>query len=108
MTRATVVASGLYFGEGPRWRAGRLWFSDFYAHAVKSLDTSGVVRTELEIDDQPSGLGWLPDGRLLVVLVPRHVAAARSGRAHRPNWREASSFMISSVPPPIIITLTSR
>jgi sugar lactone lactonase YvrE len=69
MTRATVVASGLYFGEGPRWRAGRLWFSDFYAHAVKSLDTSGVVRTELEIDDQPSGLGWLPDGRLLVVAM---------------------------------------
>jgi len=29
------------------------------------------VRTELEIDDQPSGLGWLPDGRLLVVAMHR-------------------------------------
>lgn len=71
MARTTVVADGLHFGEGPRWRGGRLWFSDFYDHAVKTLDESGVVRTELEIDDQPSGLGWLPDGRLLVVAMHR-------------------------------------
>jgi len=71
MTKASVLAEGLYFGEGPRWHDGRLWFSDFYAHAVKSVDASGAVRTELEIDDQPSGLGWLPDGRLLVVAMHR-------------------------------------
>ena len=67
MTKATILTEGLFFGEGPRWRNGRLWFSDFYAHAVKSVGVDGVVRTELELDDQPSGLGWLPDGRLLVV-----------------------------------------
>jgi sugar lactone lactonase YvrE len=67
MTQATVLATGLYFGEGPRWHAGRLWFSDFYDHAVKSVDLAGSVRTELTIDDHPSGLGWLPDGRMLVV-----------------------------------------
>lgn len=67
MTRATTVAEGIYFGEGPRWHDGRLWFSDFHAHAVRSMDEHGAIRTELEIDDQPSGLGWLPDGRLLVV-----------------------------------------
>ena len=66
-TRAQAVVEGLYFGEAPRWHAGRLWFSDFHAHAVKSLEASGRVRTELQIDDRPSGLGWLPDGRLLVV-----------------------------------------
>jgi sugar lactone lactonase YvrE len=71
MTTATALAGGLYFGEGPRWRDGRLWFSDFYDHAVKSVDAAGVVRTELEIDDQPSGLGWLPDGRLLIVAMHR-------------------------------------
>jgi len=71
MTKARILASGLYFGEGPRWHAGRLWFSDFYDHAVKSVDESGGLRTELEIDDQPSGLGWLPDGRLLVVAMHR-------------------------------------
>jgi sugar lactone lactonase YvrE len=71
MTKARVLAEGLYFGEGPRWRDGRLWFSDFYDHAVKSIDSNGVTRTELEIDDQPSGLGWLPDGRLIIVAMHR-------------------------------------
>ncbi len=71
MASARILADGLYFGEGPRWHDGRLWFSDFYDHAVKSMDSAGSIRTELEIDDQPSGLGWLPDGRLLVVAMHR-------------------------------------
>jgi len=71
MTKARVLAEGLYFGEGPRWNRGRLWFSDFYDHAVKSIDSNGAVRTEFEIDDQPSGLGWLPDGRLVLVAMHR-------------------------------------
>src|SRR3954466_9118592 len=62
-----VLTGGIYFGEGPRWHEGRLWFSDFYAHAVKTVDLDGTVETVLEIDGQPSGLGWLPDGRLLFV-----------------------------------------
>ncbi len=69
MSDTSTLVDGLYFGEGPRWHDGRLWFSDFYAHAVKSIDESGQLRTELELDDQPSGLGWLPDGRLLVVAM---------------------------------------
>ena len=71
MTKARVLAEGMYFGEGPRWHQGRLWFSDFYDHAVKSIDSNGATRTEFEIDDQPSGLGWLPDGRLLLVAMHR-------------------------------------
>ena len=67
MGRATrVLARGIYFGEGPRWHQGRLWFSDFYAHAVKSVSLSGDLRVEFGIDDQPSGLGWMPDGSMLV------------------------------------------
>jgi sugar lactone lactonase YvrE len=69
MSDTKTLVEGLYFGEGPRWHEGRLWFSDFYAHAVQSIDESGQLRTELELDDQPSGLGWLPDGRLLVVAM---------------------------------------
>lgn len=69
--RATVLTSGLYFGEGPRWHQGRLWFSDFHEHAVKSVDPAGQMRTEFELDGPPSGLGWLPDGRLLVVAMHR-------------------------------------
>jgi sugar lactone lactonase YvrE len=57
MSDTTILLEGLCFGEGPRWHEGRLWFSDFYARAVKSVDENGAVRTELELDDQPSGLG---------------------------------------------------
>lgn len=62
-----VLAEGIYFGEGPRWHDGRLWFSDFYAHRVCSVDLAGDLRTELDLEGRPSGLGWMPDGSLLVV-----------------------------------------
>ena len=62
-----TLAGGIYFGEGPRWRDGRLWFSDFFGHRVCSVDLAGDLRSELELDGRPSGLGWMPDGSLLVV-----------------------------------------
>jgi len=36
-------------------------------HVVLSAGPGGDVRTELELEGEPAGLGWLPDGRLLVV-----------------------------------------
>src|SRR5262245_19334200 len=68
MTReVTKLVDGIDFGEGPRWRDGRLWYSDFFQHRVCAVSPDGTSETVLEIDDQPSGLGWLPDGRMLVV-----------------------------------------
>jgi sugar lactone lactonase YvrE len=79
MTRATrVLMEGIYFGEGPRWRDGRLWFSDFYAGAVKSVSLAGDGRTEFEVDDRPSGLGWMPDGSMLIVSMTRRQLLRRS------------------------------
>jgi sugar lactone lactonase YvrE len=63
----TVLLEGLYFPEGPRWHDGRLWFSDFYAHQVVAVDLEGHRETIVEVPNQPSGLGWDPEGRLLVV-----------------------------------------
>ena len=67
----TLVIDGIDFGEGPRWHEGRLWFSDFYQQTISSVeihaDGSGTRHVELEHDGRPSGLGWLPDGRLLFV-----------------------------------------
>jgi len=78
MGRATrVLADGLYFGECPRWRDGRLWFSDFYDHAVKSVSLAGDLRIEFVLDDQPSGLGWTPDGALLVVSMTKRQVLRR-------------------------------
>jgi sugar lactone lactonase YvrE len=82
MTTLVPVADGLRFPEGPRWHDGRLWFSDMHAHEVRSLDAgTGEQRVELEVPGQPSGLGWRPDGTLLVVsMTDRRLLAVRDGR----------------------------
>jgi hypothetical protein len=64
----TTVVTGQSYLECPRWHDGRIWFSDFYLHRVYSAaEDGGDLRIEAEVPQQPSGLGWLPDGRLLVV-----------------------------------------
>ena len=78
MKRTRVLCDGIYFGEGPRWHDGRLWFSDFHAHAVKSVSLSGDLRTEFEIEDRPSGLGWMPDGTMLVVSMTKRRVLRRA------------------------------
>lgn len=65
--RAEVVIDGLRFGEGPRWHEGRLWFSDMHDGWVLAMDASGELTRVCHVAAEPSGLGWLPDGRLLVV-----------------------------------------
>ncbi len=62
-----ILLTDLTFPEGPRWHEGRLWFSDFYAHEVVAVDMAGQRETIVKVPGQPSGLGWTPDGRLLVV-----------------------------------------
>lgn len=65
-----LLVDGVDFGEGPRWRDGCLWYSDFHQRAVYHVTPHGdrtAVHTDL--DDRPSGLGWLPDGSLLVVAM---------------------------------------
>jgi sugar lactone lactonase YvrE len=74
----TTLAEGIYFGEGPRWHDGRLWFSDFHAHAVKSVSLAGDCRVEFTIDDRPSGLGWMADGSALVVSMQKRQILRRA------------------------------
>jgi len=65
-SRAETFLSGLFFGECPRWHEDRLWYSDFFDRAVFSVSPDGERRVEVAGDVEPAGLGWLPDGRLLV------------------------------------------
>src|SRR6266571_6468384 len=67
ITDLRVVADGFHFLEGPRWRDGRLWVSDMHGQRVVTVTPDGIVEPIVEVPMQPSGLGWLPDGRLLVV-----------------------------------------
>lgn len=68
MTQATTVLfDQLSFPEDPRWHDGRLWFSDMAACRVMTVDLNGTPETVVDVPGRPSGLGWLPDGPLLVV-----------------------------------------
>src|ERR671926_1564864 len=68
MREISTVLRDLSYLECPRWHEGRIWVSDFYTHQVLSAREDGSdLRVEVEVPGQPSGLGWLPDGRLLVI-----------------------------------------
>lgn len=67
MTDLHLHLDNLTFPEAPRWHDGRLVLSDFYAHEVLSVDMAGTRRSLATVAGQPSGLGWHPDGRMMVV-----------------------------------------
>lgn len=60
------VLTGRKFLECPRWHEGRLWISDMRGHEVLSVGPDGDARVEIEFPGQPSGMGWMPDGTLLI------------------------------------------
>jgi sugar lactone lactonase YvrE len=69
----TLLEGGSFF-EAPRWKDGRWWVSDFYRHRVITVDSDGRSEHVLTVEGQPSGMGWMPDGSLLVVsMVDRRV-----------------------------------
>jgi sugar lactone lactonase YvrE len=77
-----TVLDGMSYLEGPRWHDGRLYVSDFYTGHVLAvdLDGEGEPETVVTVPGQPSGLGWLPDGSMLVVSMrDRRVLRLRDG-----------------------------
>jgi sugar lactone lactonase YvrE len=62
----TPLANGFCFGEGPRWFEGLLWFSDMLGEAVHTSDMRGSLTTLALPGHSPSGLGFRPDGSLLI------------------------------------------
>jgi len=63
------VLDGVHMPECLRWRDGTLWMVDIWGHQVLEVGAAGARRVvhEFPDDEDPAGLGWLPDGRLLVV-----------------------------------------
>jgi sugar lactone lactonase YvrE len=78
---ASVIAAGLVFPECPRWHADRLYLSDVHAHRVVELGPGGELSTVVELPgERPSGLGFAPDGTLLVATHrARHVVGVVDG-----------------------------
>jgi len=64
-----MLLNGLVFPEAPRWHDGKLWFSDMFSHRVLTVDLQGKSEVVAEFNDRPSGIGFLPEGTPIVVLV---------------------------------------
>ncbi len=65
--KSNVIIDDLGFPEGPRWKQNKLWFSDFRMKRVMTLNLKGQLQHIVKVNGQPSGLGWHPDGDLLIV-----------------------------------------
>ena len=77
----TQLADGFCFGEGPRWFEGLLWVSDMLGEAVHTVTLDGSVTTLALPGHAPAGLGFRPDGTLLIVSTERRVVLRYDGDA---------------------------
>jgi sugar lactone lactonase YvrE len=87
----TLLEGGAFF-ESPRWHEGRWWVSDFYRHLVLTVDTDGNTEEVLTVEGQPSGLGWLPNGDLLVVSMRDHRILRRSADGSVSEHADVSKY----------------
>jgi sugar lactone lactonase YvrE len=80
-----TILDGHALLEGARWRSGSLYVSDLFLHQILRIDPdSGRTTIVSELDDDPSGLGWLPDGTLVAVSVERrHLLAVGDDGTYR-------------------------
>lgn len=74
-TIQTLLDGGAFF-EGPRWRDGTWWVSDFYRRQVSRVAPDGAETVVVAVPAQPSGLGWLPDGSLVIASIPTTACCA--------------------------------
>lgn len=74
-----LVADHCLFTEDPRWRAGRLYFSDTIAGRVCAVDAAGRLEVVAQLDDHCSGLGFMPDGALLIVSAGKRQLVQQRG-----------------------------
>jgi sugar lactone lactonase YvrE len=69
-----------------------LFFSDQHDHRVVALSPDGATETIVEVPQQPSGLGWLPDGRMLVVSMLDRRVLRREDDGQLVEHADLSSF----------------
>jgi sugar lactone lactonase YvrE len=65
--KLTTLASGFGYVEGIRWHDGAVWFSDLTHNKVRRVSLDGTATEVADVPGTPIGLGWRPDGTLLVV-----------------------------------------
>ncbi|CAM2144903.1 Gluconolactonase [Pararobbsia alpina] len=61
-----IVARELSWPEAPRWHDGALYFSDCHHFRVMRVRPGEAPEKVADLPGRPSGMGFFPDGRLLV------------------------------------------
>ncbi|MGH3425796.1 MAG: SMP-30/gluconolactonase/LRE family protein, partial [Nocardioidaceae bacterium] len=90
----SVVLDGFSYTECPRWHDGRIWVADFYTYQVVSANADGSdVRVEADVPQQPSGIDWLPDGRLLLVSMRDRTLIVREQSGELVPYADLAPFV---------------
>jgi sugar lactone lactonase YvrE len=80
LPRPEIVVDGLAMPEAPRLHDGAFWFSNVWAGQVLRLGAGGRLDIVAEFPgEHASGLGFLPDGSLLTVLMDSRVVMRTVG-----------------------------
>ena len=78
--KTTVLASGFWRLKAPRWHLGALWVSDPRAGKIYRIDLDGKVTVVADVPSRPFGLGFLPDGDLLVASMTQRLILNLGGQ----------------------------
>ena len=87
-----TIADGFAFLEGPRWRDGMLWFSDMHDEKVYAMVPGSAPEIIATVPQCPSGLGWLPDGRMLIVSMLDKRLLVRADDGTLSTWADLSDL----------------
>src|SRR5712692_9629976 len=71
--KTSVLASGFWRLEAPRWYLGALWVSDVRGGKVFRIDLDGKITIVADVPSRPFGLGFLPDGDSLVASMTQRL-----------------------------------
>lgn len=97
MVELKLLTDGGRFFEGPRWRGGCWWVSDFYHHGIFTVTTDGRMEKVLDAPHQPSGLGWLSDDSLVYVSMSDRKVMRRSPQGEISEYADLSSHATGHV-----------
>ena len=60
-----TLMTGIAFGESPRWHDGRLWFSDWMAKEIITVDLDGKSKVVATVESMPFCIDWLDEVLLI-------------------------------------------
>jgi sugar lactone lactonase YvrE len=64
--QAKLVADDFIFLEAPKWHQGKIWTSDVNDGIVYTVTLDGKREKVCDVPGKPAGLGFMPDGRLII------------------------------------------